>query len=196
MMELDDRDRVGLAQETVEMLNPHFLFNALSTIRATQLVSPEKTGDLLCDFSDYLRARMRAATLYDSLIPFEDELSSVKAYLELEQQRMGTKLRSWLDIQCCDFLLPPLGILNLVEIMVRKSIFRSGKDGGTLRLSTWANGLTRCVELSCSGARLRSDEHEAVVSLAERLKTQCGTGVLVDRPSDDYLRVSLDFNVG
>lgn len=195
-MDLDDEDRAIIAQETIETLNPHFLFNALSAIRASQLISPEKAGNMLCCFSDYLRARMRSAALCHPPISFEDELLSVKAYISLEMPRMGKRLRFLQDIQCTDFLLPALSVLEFVEIMVRKIIFHSGKDGGTLSIHTWAEGSRRFVELSCAGGELRPEDKELLDTQLEGLKLRCGMNNVQQTVFNNCLIITLNFDAG
>lgn len=100
-------------------IQPHFIFNALSSIH--QICKDEQAADLLLDFSDYLR--MNIDTLSNEVnIPFEKELKHIKAYVRIEQLRFGKKLTVIYDIGTTDFTLPPLTVQPIVENAVKHGI--------------------------------------------------------------------------
>jgi two-component system, LytTR family, sensor kinase len=93
-------------------LNPHFLFNALNSIRATMpLDAPARDGvDALAGFLRY--------TLQASPLPhlrLEQEVEAARHYLAVEQLRFGERLRVRIDldprvaqVRVPGFLLHPL----------------------------------------------------------------------------------------
>lgn len=100
-------------------IQPHFIFNALSSIH--QICKDEQAADLLLDFSDYLR--MNIDTLSNEVnIPFEKELKHTKAYVRIEQLRFGKKLTVIYDIGTTDFTIPPLTVQPIVENAVKHGI--------------------------------------------------------------------------
>ena len=118
----------------VSQIHPHFLFNALSTIRHLCRTQPDVAWEALGDFASYLRANTDALTS-TKLIPFSQELRHVQSYLKLEKLRMGDRLNIVYDIQEEEFLLPPLSVQPLVENAVKHGIFYA-RNGGTVRIAT------------------------------------------------------------
>lgn len=58
----------------------------------------------------------------DDLTPFELEKAHVESYLEIEQERLGGKLKVEWNIKVTDFLIPPLTLQILVENAVRQGV--------------------------------------------------------------------------
>ncbi len=70
-------------------INPHFLFNAINTVSALCRTDVEKARKLLLQLSVYFRCNLQGAR--QLLIPLEQELNHVHAYLSLEQARFPNK---------------------------------------------------------------------------------------------------------
>ena len=133
----------------VSQIHPHFLFNALSTIRHLCRTKPELAWEALGDFASYLRANTDALT-NTKLIPFPQELRHIQSYLKLEKLRMGDRLNIVYDIQEEDFLLPPLSVQPLVENAVKHGIFYA-KSNGTVRIATYKQGNSIVIVVSDDG---------------------------------------------
>lgn len=112
----------------LSQIQPHFIFNALGTIRGLCREDPEQAWKALGDFSTYLRGNMNALTSAKS-IPFSTELRHIETYLRLEKMRLGDRLSIAYDIQETDFLLPPLTLQPLVENAVKHGIFYKEGNG-------------------------------------------------------------------
>ena len=141
------------AQQNALMLsqiNPHFIYNTLSTIAAMCDVSPSQAKYLTIDFSCYLRQNL-SNTSSDELIPFERELEHVERYLKIEKARFGDRLNIIYSIQCKDFNIPPLSIQPLVENAVKHGITKKA-DGGTIKISTYDIEKHHVIEIIDDGA--------------------------------------------
>lgn len=68
-------------------------------------------------------------------IPFPEELSHIRCYLQIEQIRFGDHLHIEYDIQATDFHVPCLSVQPLVENAVKHGIGKK-EDGGTVLLRT------------------------------------------------------------
>lgn len=116
-------------------LNPHFIFNALNSIRALVDENPEKSKIAITQLSNILRNSM----IMDKkkLINFEDEMKTVKDYLELESIRFEERLRTelWIDNRSYQFDVPPLMVQTLVENGIKHGI-STLIEGGILQLET------------------------------------------------------------
>ena len=119
----------------MSQMHPHFLYNALSSIREIVLTDPEYAADLLCDFTIHLRAGIRAMSSADR-IPLSKEIENTKSYLNIEKMRLGSRLQVELDLRAPDFPVIPFCIQPLAENAVRHGISEKGSAGGTVRIRT------------------------------------------------------------
>jgi len=116
-------------------LNPHFLFNALNTIRALVDEDPKKAKKAIGQMSHILRSSM--AMHKQQKISFEEELKLVKDYLEIEQVRYESRLTVSYDIapESKQYNVPPMMLQTLVENAIKHGISKT-QEGGTVKLST------------------------------------------------------------
>lgn len=120
------RIEMGLLKSQIR---PHFVHNALATIISISRKDSERSRELLMDFSSYLRGCYDYEG--DDLIPLEEELDFVRAYVALEQARFGEKLKVAYQIEVEDILVPPLILQPLVENAFVHGL-REKEDGGTV----------------------------------------------------------------
>ena len=119
-------------------LNPHFIFNALNSIRALVDENPLKSKQAINQLSNILRSSL--ASDKKGLTKFEDELKIVKDYLGLESIRFEERLRTEFDIhpESQKFLVPPLMIQTLVENGIKHGISKL-TPGGVIQLKTFVD---------------------------------------------------------
>jgi hypothetical protein len=94
-------------------LNPHFLFNALNSIRALINEDRERAREMVTALSGFLRYAIIERPLHVALL--EEEVASVRGYLAIEQVRFEERLDARMEIEPaalrCEvpaFLLNPL----------------------------------------------------------------------------------------
>lgn len=106
-------------------MNPHFLFNALNSIRA--LISENKISAkrIVTELSEYLRYSLVSRN-YEN-VPLKDEIESIRHYFEIQKVRYEDKLCVLFDIDpaaeeypIMSFLLHPL-VENSVQYGMRTS---------------------------------------------------------------------------
>jgi two-component system LytT family sensor kinase len=116
-------------------LNPHFIFNALNSIRALVDENPAKSKQAINQLSSILRSSL--ATEKRGLTSFDDELKIVRDYLGLESIRFEERLKTEFDIdpESSGFLVPPLMIQTLVENGIKHGISKL-TEGGMIQLIT------------------------------------------------------------
>ena len=102
-------------------INPHFLFNALTTIGHLINVAPERAMTTLVRLSELLRRVLRSDGDMSTL---GAELSLVMAYLDIEKARFEDRLGVEIDIPVAlrSAVLPPLLIQPLVENAIKHGI--------------------------------------------------------------------------
>jgi sensor histidine kinase YesM len=116
-------------------LNPHFIFNAMNSIRALVDENPPKSKEAITQLSNILRNSL--ATDKKGLTKFEDELKIVKDYLALESIRFEERLKTEFEIApgSSEFWVPPFMIQTLVENCVKHGISNL-TQGGVVSLRT------------------------------------------------------------
>ncbi|MEM1002250.1 MAG: histidine kinase [Bacteroidota bacterium] len=117
-------------------LNPHFIFNALNSIRALVDENPKKSKNAITQLSSILRNSL--ATNKKKLTSFEDELKMVKDYLGLESIRFEERLKATFDIHpdSYQFLVPPLMLQTIIENGIKHGISKL-KEGGLIEMKTY-----------------------------------------------------------
>ncbi len=116
-------------------LNPHFIFNALNSIRALVDENPIKSKKAITQLSSILRTSLIMNK--NKLTDFKEELETVKDYLELEGIRFEERLKTKFDIEegSENYKIPPLMLQTLVENGIKHGISHL-KEGGEISVST------------------------------------------------------------
>jgi hypothetical protein len=116
-------------------LNPHFLFNALTTIGYLIRTSQTRALDTLYQLTALLRGALRQTS--GEFITLGEELQLVDAYLSIEQARFEDRLRVErnIDPDTRDVAIPPLILQPLVENAVKHGI-APHRAGGVVRIDT------------------------------------------------------------
>lgn len=130
----------------LSQIQPHFMYNALNTIKYLTKKDPQKAESAVVKFSGYLRANMDSLTQKEP-ITFSKELEHVKNYVEIEKLRFGSRLNVEYDINAEDFEIPPLTVQPIVENAIKHGVNQKA-EGGTVKISTneTASFFIVCVE--------------------------------------------------
>jgi signal transduction histidine kinase len=112
-------------------LNPHFLFNALTTIGYLLRAAPERALDTLMQLTTLLRGVLKRSE--GEFATLGQELDLVSAYLAIERERFEERLEVAIQVpaglRSC--LIPSLVVQPLVENAIKHGIAPS-KAGGRL----------------------------------------------------------------
>ena len=130
-------------------IQPHFIFNTLSSIRTLIKIDPDTAYTMIYDFSNYLRANVDNVTNLDG-IKFAAEVEHISSYANIEKVRFGDRLTVEYDIQSSDFIVPPLSIQPLVENAIKHGVMKD-VDGGTVILRSYTDGDYNIVEVEDDG---------------------------------------------
>lgn len=135
-------------------LNPHFLFNSLTTLRGLIRTTPEAAIDVVSRLAVFYREALRRAD-HGEVIRLRDEVELVLAYLEIERVRLGRRLH--VDVAVSPGLenhaVPPALLLPLVENAVKCSAAASPDTAQlSFRLYAPARDVLE-IEVSHSGRR-------------------------------------------
>jgi two-component system, LytTR family, sensor kinase len=114
-------------------INPHFIFNALNSIRALVDENPGRARTAITELSNILRSSMQAEKAETTSL--EKELNIVKDYLALEHIRFEDRLKVEYEIDedTLDQPVPPMMLQTLVENAIKHGISKQ-VDGGSIRI--------------------------------------------------------------
>ena len=176
----------------VSQIQPHFMYNALTSISMMCVINPETAQEATDTFAKYLRGNMDSLKV-TTPVPFERELEHLENYLYIEKLRFGKKLNVEYDIEAKDFVLPLLSIQPLVENAVKHGVGMK-EDGGTVTISTRETKDAFEVIISDDGvgfdieALHLSDgrSHVGMENTKKRLESMCG----------GYMQIESTVNVG
>ena len=162
----------------VSQIQPHFLYNSLTSIAQLCEKNPSKAKKATIEFSEYLRRNMNSLK-EQAPVPFESELKHLETYLSLEKMRFGDELNIEYDIEATDFLIPSLTVQPLVENAVKHGVGMK-EDGGTVTIATKEFDDRYEVIVSDDGvgfdtAKKPNDgrTHIGMENVRNRLKTMC-----------------------
>ncbi len=114
-------------------INPHFLFNALTTLGYLIKTSPDKAYDTLLRLTQLLRGVLNATSEFSSL---GDEIKLVESYLDIERARFEERLAVKINIpkKLENHRVPSLILQPVVENAIKHGISEN-KMGGEVRIS-------------------------------------------------------------
>jgi two-component sensor histidine kinase len=110
-------------------MNPHFIFNALNSIRALVDENPEKARTAITTLSQLLRNSLNSEK--EDQVTLEQEMNMVKNYLHLEKIRFEDRLRVHLNIDrdTLSQKVPHMMLQTLVENAIKHGISKEVKGG-------------------------------------------------------------------
>lgn len=157
-------------------LQPHFLFNTLNSIAALIPSDPQRAEATVGKLASLLRFSLNAQQ--QGLVALEQELKIVRDYLEIEQTRFGTRLRSSIQIDASlnSIQLPPLTIQTLVENVIKHVVARRS-EGAMIELRATRVADALQIDVIDDGPGFRLDEASSdhgLGNLAARLELQFG----------------------
>lgn len=151
----------------LSQIQPHFIYNSLSSISELCETEPKRAQKLTDDFAEYLRYNFTAMTT-EKLISFEKQLEQAGVYLDIEKERFGDRLNVAYDIKSKDFEIPTLTVQPLVENAVRHGICKHQK-GGTVTIRTYETDKENIIEIIDNGVGFdtaaSTDDNETHVGL-------------------------------
>ena len=115
--------RLQAQQTALEMLrfqlNPHFLFNSLTSIRGAVLQHPKIARNMVTALSEFCRLSLSYGM--KSTVPLDQELDLVRHYLDIEQIRQGGQMQVSIsfDDKTITHLVPAFLLQPLVENAIK-----------------------------------------------------------------------------
>ena len=188
LLEEQEKNKDAQIRVMMSQIQPHFVYNSLSSISTLIPIDPDKAQKALDNFTEYLRHNLSSLT-ETSLIHFEDELKHIKVYLSLEELRFNDRIKINYDIRSSEFMVPPLSIQPLVENAVKHGILKK-VEGGTLTIKSYSKDNANIVEIIDDGVGFdlskidfNTNEHFGIENIRSRLKIMCnGKLEIISKP--------------
>lgn len=170
---------------TISQIQPHFLYNTLSTIAELCRKDSAMAEEVTYRFALYLRGNLEH--MGDSFpVEFSKELKHVQTYLWIEKIRFQEELQVVYDIQTEDFIIPALTVQPLVENAVKHGMMGSENVCTiTIRTKCVERGYQVIIEDDGCGfdpEQVKNDgrKHIGIESVRNRLRFMVG-GILTVR---------------
>jgi two-component system LytT family sensor kinase len=108
-------------------VNPHFLFNSLTTLSSLIYRDPEKAGIFVRELSDVYRYLLDKREM--ELVTLDEELTFIRAYINLISLRFEDNLNVTLDIpvNLHERMIAPITLQLLVENAVKHNVISRSK---------------------------------------------------------------------
>ncbi len=177
-------------------INPHFLFNSLNSIAALTVSDGKRAREMCIRLSEFLRNTLGLGEKEN--IAWKDELELVRAYLDVEKVRFGSRLEIEMNVHddCTQCQAPPLVLQPLIENAVKHGI-ATMVEGGTIRVDCDVkDGLLRVrVENKFDPDSPTPRRHGlGLRNVRTRLETRFGKAAsLTARKNDDSFGVEMVF---
>src|SRR6266404_3587683 len=175
-------------------IRPHFLFNSLNAVLALIRRDPKRAERSLEDLADLFRTLMSDARQF---VRLEDEIALLERYAEIEQLRLGERLRvTWeLDAAPSDALLPALVLQPLLENAVYHGV-EPGTTAGEVLVRIERRGdrvLARIENPYVEEQQHRAGNRMALENIRERLALFFDAEARIEtRISDGRYRVEIE----
>lgn len=186
--ELENELTQSQVKMMISQIQPHFLYNALGTIRALCIKDPQTARQAIDSFAKYLRANMDSLN-QKGCIPFSKELEHTECYLFIEKLRFGDLLNIEYDIQTKDFEIPALSLQTMAENAVKHGLLAK-REGGTLKISTSETNSYYVVRIEDDGVGFdinkpmsKERSHVGVANTRQRIAAMCGGSVSIGSKS-------------
>ncbi len=114
-------------------IHPHFLFNSLTALSTLTMTSAEKANKMCTQLSDFLRYSLQYGK--NEFVTVQDEMNHIKNYLDVEQVRLGNRLKLKFSISnnALKIKILPFALLPLIENAVKHGI-QEQVLGGTISM--------------------------------------------------------------
>jgi two-component system LytT family sensor kinase len=153
---LQEQEKLLLAARVAALasqINPHFLFNTLTSISSLIRSQPETARTLIVKLSGLLRRLLRSQ---EHFVTLREELEAIDEYLDIEAIRFGPKLtiEKSIDPGSLDVVLPSMLLQPLVENSIKHGLSPKIGDGRILIRTSRQDGHS-IIDIIDNGVGLR-----------------------------------------
>src|SRR6476469_6360986 len=160
---LQEQEKLLLAariEALANQINPHFLFNTLTSISSLIRTQPETARMLITKLSGLLRRLLRAT---DHFVTLREELESIDEYLAIEVVRFGPQLKVVKQIspETLDVIVPSMLLQPLIENSIKHGLSRKVGGGRITIRSRMQDTHAIVIEVHDDGQGMTGDRLES-----------------------------------
>ena len=161
----------------VSQIQPHFLYNSLTSIMNIK-GNPSQTRDAIAEFGSYLRANLDSMTT-NNPIPVQREIEHVESYIYLRKLKFGDNLNVVYNINDTSFFLPPETIKTIISTIIEYNLIKDDTPL-TITLSTMNTDRYHIVRIHNDSVTplargfIRDRNNIAIAGMVNRLDTMVG----------------------
>jgi len=143
-------------------INPHFLFNTLTSIQSLIRTNPETARTVVVKLSGLLRRLLRSR---DHFVTLREELESIDEYLDIEVIRFGPQLKVEKQISpdTLDIIVPSMILQPLIENSIKHGFSRKVGGGRIVIRSVRLNGHA-IIEIEDDGLGMTEDRLDTALT--------------------------------
>lgn len=179
------RNAEAMNLQLMQQVQPHFLFNSLSTLKSLIGISPEQASEYLVRLSGFLRASLSSHT--SSTVQVTKELELCGDYLEMQRMRFGAALQYSIDVPAevqQTGYLPVFSLQLLIENAIKHNMLTTARP-----LSISVRYLSGWIAVANNLWRRQAGVESAgmgMVNLRERYRVLSGDEVRIEETADTY----------
>ena len=183
-LELTMKNMEASNQVLRQQLQPHFLFNSLSTLKSLIRKQPEIAEEYLMKLSEFLRVSVSLNA--QSTVKLRDEISFCNGYLEMQKIRFGEALQYSFKVsdELMDFCVPVFSVQLLVENAIKHNAFTLKSP---LLLRVFSNDNNIAVSNNYQPKTVsESSTGQGLTNLAERYKLLGSEGIDIRQDKESF----------
>lgn len=152
----EEKNKEAQIRIMISQIQPHFIYNALSSVSTLIPMNPAKAQEALDDFTEYLRGNLSSLT-ETRMVPFENELRHIQTYVSLEKLRFNDRLHVNFNVETTSFTVPCLSIQPIVENAIKHGILKR-IEGGTVDFNVFKDGPYVVLEIIDDGVGFNMED--------------------------------------
>jgi two-component system, LytTR family, sensor kinase len=174
-------------QQLIQQMQPHFLFNALSTLNSIISTDADLAKKYLVKLSNFLRFTVSAHE--NAIIPLTEELKFTQDYIDLQQMRFEDSFFCTISIpeeKTGRYNIPVYALQSLVENAIKHNLFNEERplklsivlQDDSLIISNNKMTKTKSIENANEGVGLKN--------LKKRYLLSSGSDIVISETSQDF----------
>ncbi|WP_196160596.1 sensor histidine kinase [Reinekea sp. G2M2-21] len=169
-------------------MEPHFLFNTLANIQSLIDIDPTLAKGMVADLSHMLRASLKNSSQDQCSI--DQELALVRAYLAIQQVRIGDRLQviESIDTAVLPVSIPPMIIQPVIENAIKHGVEKS-VGTSTIQLSIQQHGNALEIDVTDNCASKHTTQSGLGISLKnirQRLDNRYGDAARLNSEATEH----------
>jgi len=151
-------------------INPHFLFNTLNNIYATNQEDSERGSEMIMELADVMRYHLRFSKLEH--VTLEEEVELIRSYVALEKLRLSDNCQVKLEVlgDLNGATLAPLLLLPYVENAFKHGTHSTASCFVTIRIQRELNAIRTTIENSIVANKRTVKTHVGMENVRRRLE--------------------------